>query len=372
VLRLPLFIALTLAFGCGDDDDGGAAIDSGMTDSAVSIDAAGPADAAPARTRLMYVSIGQEARLAVVELGADGTMTAQPTLDDTLPGNGRAMAYARNTRRLYMGVGSGSLATLSLDTAGAPTLLGTSTLPATPVYVATTADESIVITAYFGGNEVLTHDASGAPPHAELDSIDTDEEPHAAFVGPGGLVYVPHRTGGTTHWYSVDTQGTLSLQSQLASDPGVGPRHIAFSADGSFAYVINEFADTVSAHTVASDGTLARFQTLPTIPGAFDGSTNTCADVHVTPDGRFLYGSNRGHDSIAMFSIGVDGSLTALGNAFTEARPREFDVSPDGRFVVVAGQDSGFLQSFRVETNGMLTMVDRLQVGNDLRWVIID
>jgi 6-phosphogluconolactonase len=183
---------------------------------------------------------------------------------------------------------------------------------------------------------------------------------------------VPHRTGDTTHWYDIDAQGSLSLDAQLSATPGVGPRHLAFSPDGAYAYLVNEFADSVSAHTVASNGALSRFQTLPTIPGAFDGSMNTAADVHVTPDGLTLYSSNRGHDSIAMFSIGSDGSLTALGNAFTEARPREFDVSPDGRFIVVAGQDSGFLQSFRIEPDGMLTMVDRLQVGDDLRWVIID
>ncbi|NIS33577.1 MAG: beta-propeller fold lactonase family protein, partial [Actinobacteria bacterium] len=82
-------------------------------------------------------------------------------------------------------------------------------------------------------------------------------------------------------------------------------------------------------------------QTITTLPAGFDGDTNTCADVHVTPDARFVYGSNRGHDSIAMFAIGTDGMLTALGTVDTEARPREFDVSPDGRFVVVAGQDSG-------------------------------
>ena len=94
--------------------------------------------------------------------------------------------------------------------------------------------------------------------------------------------------------------------------------------------------------------------------------------MHVTPDGRFVYGSNRGHDSLAMFAIGADGSLSELGTVPTEARPRKFDVSPDGRFVVAAGQGSGQLQSYRVEDDGTLTMVDRLAVGDDLLWVAID
>ena len=94
--------------------------------------------------------------------------------------------------------------------------------------------------------------------------------------------------------------------------------------------------------------------------------------MHVTPDGKYLYGSNRGHDSLAMFSIGATGLLTSLGTIPTETTPREFDVSPDGRFVVVAGQGNGFLQSYRVQNDGTLVSVDRQEAGNDPRWVIID
>lgn len=110
--------------------------------------------------------------------------------------------------------------------------------------------------------------------------------------------------------------------------------------------------------------------TLPadTHPGSED---NICADLHVTPDGRFLYGSNRGHDSLAMFAIGADGSLEWLGAVPAPAFPREFDISPDGSWVVAAGQHTGQLESYRVHQDGSLDSVGRLRVGDDPRWVII-
>lgn len=332
-------------------------------------------DASPGPVvRLMYISTGNGQRLAVARLEADGTITRLADRDVTVGGNTGAMVYARSARRLYLGVG-GSVATFSLDSGGTPAAAGTTDGTGRPVYLALARDESLLISAYFGDDRLKVHDVSGAAPHGELDTLDVADEPHAALVGPGGRVYVPHRTGNTTQWFSVDGAGDLALDDQLAAPGGAGPRHIAFTPDGRFAYVINEFADSVTAHSVAADGSLSALETVTTLPVGVDGATNTCADVHVTPDGRTLYGSNRGHDSIAMFSIGADGRLSPLGHARTEPRPREFEVSPDGRFVVVAGQDSGFVQSYSVAADGRLTAVagaGRVEIGGDLRWVIID
>jgi 6-phosphogluconolactonase len=282
------------------------------------------------------------------------------------------MAYARTARRLYVGLGNG-IGTVALDGAGVPSFVGRTDGTGNPVYLAVAHGDEVLVSAYFGDDRVKTHDVSGAPPHDELDSIPTNDEPHAALIGPtGARVYVPHRNGNVTSWYDVAADGTLGMGDTLGAEAGVGPRHISFTPSGAYAYVINEYADSVSSHRVLADGALERFQTITTLPMGVAGDSNTCADVHVTPDGRFLYGSNRGHDSLAMFSIGGDGTLTSLGTISTEARPREFDVSPDGRFVVAAGQDSGALQSYRVEDDGTLTSVDRLDVGPNPLWVIID
>jgi 6-phosphogluconolactonase len=326
----------------------------------------------PARERLMYVSVGGENRIAVVRLGADGMMSAEGALDLDLPGSPGPMAFARTARRIYVGIG-GSIGTISLAGDGRPSLDGRTMMTGNPVYLALARGEDVLVSGYFGDDVIKTHDVTGAPPHAELDEQDTPNEPHCTFVAPGGTrVYVPHRNANTTTWWDVGPDGSLTRLDELDADGNVGPRHIHLTPDGAFAYLVNEFADSVSSHRVMGDGSLERFQTLSTLPEGADGGSNTGADIHVTPDGRFVYASNRGHDSLAMYSIGAGGMLTFLGTVDTEDTPREFDVSPDGRFVVAAGQGSGQLQSYRVEDDGMLTMVDRLDVGPNLLWVVMD
>lgn len=377
---------LVLGLACGDDSsdpdagsDGGAdasdagadASDAGDDDAAADDAGTDAFDAGPMpRARSMYVAVQGDDRLAVVELGADGSMTAMSDLDVDLGAGPGTIAYGRSTRRLFVGAGN-QVITLALDDDGVPSIEGRTSDTGNPVYLALTADETRLVSAYFGADELKLHDVSGAPPHAELDVVSTNDEPHAALIGPGDQIYVPHRTGGVTQWYAIEDDA-LELVGALDASDGVGPRHIIFSPDQMLAWLINEFDDSVTSLAVDASGALTANDTVSSLPDGVDGSSNTCADVHVTPDGAYVYGSNRGHDSIAMFSVGAAGALTLMGTAETEARPREFDVSPDGRFVVVAGQDSGFLQSYAVEDDGRLTSVERLEVGPGLRWVIID
>jgi len=372
---------------CGDDDatptDAGARRDAATEDAGraetndagtdggeMSEDDAGSDAGTAARARTMWITVGGEARLAVATLEADGTMTARFDDDLTLPGDPGPMTYARAARRLHVGVRPSDVATVALDADGVPSLLGTSPVGDFPVYVATARDEAVLVAAYFGA-DALRSFTTTEPPFDRVSDLGVDDEPHAATVH-AGRVYVPHRNGQRTQWFDVAEDGALSLGGELPGPEGAGPRHIAFTPDGAHAYVVNEYTDSVSAHTVGSDGALERFQTLSTLPEGTDGSDNTCADIHVTPDGRFVYASNRGHDSLAMFAVGDGGTLSFLGTVPTEARPREFDLSPDGRFVVAAGQDSGALQSYRVEDDGTLTSIDRLEVGANLLWVVID
>jgi 6-phosphogluconolactonase len=366
-----LALSLALVLSCGG---GTAAIDASIADDdgALASDA-GNADAGPAVTRLMYLSTGSGNALKVLQLEPDGSMNALPAQTVDLGTRTGAMAYARSTRRLFLGTGQ-DIATFSLDSEGAPSLVGRTLDTGNPVYLEVAKNESLLVSAYFGLDRLKTHGISAGPPppHTERHSLPSAEEPHLAIEGPEGLIYVPHRSGNTTQWYSLSSQGIFTIEGELAAETGAGPRHMIFSANDDFAYVVNEFDDSVSTHTVASDGSLTRVETLSTIPTAFDGNNNTCADVHLSPDGRFLYASNRGHDSIASFSVAGNGLLTFLGTTPTETTPREFDISPDGRFLVVAGQGNGFLQSFRIGSDGGLTSIDRIDVGDDPRWVIID
>ena len=139
--------------------------------------------------------------------------------------------------------------------------------------------------------------------------------------------------------------------------PGAGPRHFAFHPMGTYAYVINELDSTVTAFGYEqASGELTEIQTVSTLPADFDGVT-TCADVHVAQSGRFLYGSNRGHDSIAIFAIDEGtGRLTPMGHEPTRGKiPRNFAIDPSGELMLVANQDSDTIVAFRIDrTTGEL------------------
>jgi 6-phosphogluconolactonase len=128
----------------------------------------------------------------------------------------------------------------------------------------------------------------------------------------------------------------------LAMPPGSGPRHLAFAPGGRFAYVICELDSTLAALAYDADqGQMTLLETHPMLPPDFTGESH-CADIAVHPTGRFVYGSNRGHDTITMFRADpATGRLTSLGHRSTEGRtPRNFTITPDGRFLLVANQDS--------------------------------
>jgi 6-phosphogluconolactonase len=131
--------------------------------------------------------------------------------------------------------------------------------------------------------------------------------------------------------------------------PGAGPRHLTFHPDGRYAYVINELHATITAFAHDRvDGNLDEVQTIATLPAGFAGA-NTGADIHVSPDGRFVYCSNRGHDSIAAFEINPgNGKLTLLAHESTGGKtPRNFAIDPTGAFLLAANQNSNNIVTFR-------------------------
>jgi 6-phosphogluconolactonase len=133
--------------------------------------------------------------------------------------------------------------------------------------------------------------------------------------------------------------------------PGAGPRHFAFHPTGRFAYVINEILCTVTAFAFDGErGTLKEIQTITTLPHEVKEGYST-AEVQVHPSGKFLYGSNRGHDSLAIFSIDpATGKLTAVGHQATGGKtPRNFGIDPTGQFLLAENQNSDTIVVFRID-----------------------
>lgn len=153
--------------------------------------------------------------------------------------------------------------------------------------------------------------------------------------------------------YKFDTdKGKLSPNDEpwAKVKPGAGPRHFTFHPNGKYAYVINELNSTITAFLYdETKGTLKEVHTVPTLPGDFSGR-NSCADIHVSPSGKFIYGSNRGHDSIVIFAINEQtGRLTYVGHEPTRGKtPRNFAIDPTGTFLFAENQRSNNIVTFRI------------------------
>jgi 6-phosphogluconolactonase len=144
------------------------------------------------------------------------------------------------------------------------------------------------------------------------------------------------------------------------TSPGSGPRHFAFHPNGRFVYVINEIKCTVSTFTYdPARGALRLKDTISTLPKTYKITTNdSTAEIRVLPSGKFVYGSNRGHDSIAVFAVDAEeGTLSPVEIVSTQGKtPRGFNIDPTGSFLIAANQDSDTLVVFRIDANtGRLT-----------------
>jgi 6-phosphogluconolactonase len=179
--------------------------------------------------------------------------------------------------------------------------------------------------------------------------------PHAVIFDPSRrFVIVPDKGFDCTFIFRFEN-GRLALSQAMPSRPGAAPRHCIFHPRLSVLYVNNELDSTVTAYRW-NDGQVDEIDTVGTLP---DGETgkNTSAEIGVAPDGRFLYVSNRGHDSVAVFAVSGSGRLTLLGCEPTGGkRPRFFALDPAGAFLYAANQESDSIVTFSVDTvSGMLT-----------------
>ena len=151
-------------------------------------------------------------------------------------------------------------------------------------------------------------------------------------------------------------RGSLDRHGAANVKGGQGPRHFTFDANFKFGYGLNEMGSSVSVFNWdETSGSLTEIQNIRTLPERFSG-TNNCAEVQVHPSGRYLYASNRGHDSLAMFSINK-GKLSAIGHVSTGGKtPRNFRMDPSGKWLLAANQDSGNITVFRVDkASGQVT-----------------
>lgn len=292
----------------------------------------------------------------------------------------RRYLYAVNEVEDFAGRKSGAVSAFAVDqrTGDLRLLNQQASLGANPCYVDVDASGRFVLVAnYTGGNVTvfpIERDGSlGAATDMKQyqgSSINRDRQEashaHCIVLDPTNqFAYSCDLGADKIMIFRFDARsGKLlaGLPPWMQVKPGSGPRHLAFHSGGKFVFVLNELHSTVTAFERNPEkGSLQELQTLTTLPKDFT-SANTGADIHVSPNGRFLYCSNRGHDSIAVFKIDPhSGALTALGHESTRgSTPRNFAIDPSGAFLLVANQKSDSIVVFRVDqTTGRLTATEQ-------------
>jgi 6-phosphogluconolactonase len=288
----------------------------------------------------------------------------------------RRFLYAVSEVGEFNGQKTGAVAAFSINQkTGALALINQQPSRGTgPCYVTTDRGGRNVLVANYGGGSVaaipvrsdgglaepsdgVQHTGTGADPKRQ-------QGPHAHCIvldAAGRYAFAPDLGLDKVVIYKFDAargKFTPGEQPSYQTAPGAGPRHFTFHPDGKHAFVINELNSTISALAYdAARGALKELHTISTLPRGFSGS-NYCADVHVHPNGRFVYGSNRGHDSIGVFAFDAKaGKLSFVEAVPTGGKwPRNFAVDPTGALLLAANQNTDNVVVFRIDAKtGRLT-----------------
>jgi len=281
----------------------------------------------------------------------------------------------------------GVVSAFAIQPDGKLTLLNqVSTVGAGPCHLTVDKTGRMLLAANYGGGSVVSFPIK---PDGSLGE-------HTGFVQHTGRSVTPRQSQPNAHSVNITPDNRFVFVADLGLDqiltykiapatatfsphdpasvkiaPGSGPRHLCFSPNGKFAYLINEMALTVTAFRFdAANGTLSEIQTISTLPSAdrqAPKSSWSTAEIALHPNGQFLYGSNRVHDTITVFAIAGDGKLSLVENVAAEVKvPRNFALDPTGLWLFAEGQKSDGIALFRVDsTTGKITFTGkRLEVGS--------
>lgn len=288
----------------------------------------------------------------------------------------RRFLFAVNEVTGFEGEKSGAVSAFALDQkTGELTFLNQqSSLGGAPCYVSVDkTGRHVLVANYVGGNVAVLPVQENGYLGPASDSVQhkgssvnasrqTEPHAHCIVLDPGNHnAFAADLGTDKLMSYRFDArQGKLTPNQppSISTPPGAGPRHFTFHPTGRYGYLINELNSTLTAYAYDQrSGKLKELNTVSTLPEGFSGE-NFCADVHVSPNGRFVYGSNRGHDSIVVLAVDVlTGRLTPVQHVSTQGKwPRNFTLGPSSNLLLVANQNSDTIVSFWVDTRtGKLT-----------------
>jgi 6-phosphogluconolactonase len=296
--------------------------------------------------------------------------------------SGSPACLALDPTKNYMYVAqrsSKTISTYSVDhQSGLLKFMNTISAVDNPVYIATDKSGRYLISAYYSASKAAIYpiNTKGQLEGTVIQIINTGKNPHAILTDLSNrYLFIPNTGADKILQFQFNAEnGKINPNNpaEVITTTGSGPRHFDFHKTKSIVYFVNEKNSSVTAYNLNdSTGVLSHFQTISTLPVSFTGQ-NKCADIHLTPDDRFLYASNRGHESIAAFKIDTEsGKLTSIGQYATEKTPREFDIDPTGHFLYAAGQNTDKLASYRInQITGELEAIEVIYVGDNPSWVL--
>ena len=301
-----------------------------------------------------------------VRVEGDATSATNPSYLAIDAVRGRLFCVSEVSK--FEGKPAGSVSAFSIDqeTGGLRLVNSRSSGGEGPCYIAMGGGGRFVLVANYGGGSIAVLPVG----------VDGSLGEPSDVIQHAGSSVTARQQGPHPHSLVLDAQGRFAYAADLGLDkvliyrfdgregrltpatpgwtdckPGAGPRHLAFSPDGASFYVVNELDSTVALFVVdRSSGALEHRQTTSTLPGGVTAE-NYPADIHVSPNGRFLYCSNRGHDSIAVFALDKKtGEMKALQHESTQGKwPRGFVIDPTGRYLLVANQRSDSIRAFAID-----------------------
>ncbi|AOW22045.1 hypothetical protein LPB138_07765 [Urechidicola croceus] len=246
-----------------------------------------------------------------------------------------------------------------------------------PCYAELNSDESMFATANYSSGNIAVYNLDGKggiQEHPQTGQhtgksivVPNQEAPHAhcvKFSKDNNFLYAVDLGIDEIVLYPIDSQGKLDAkQTALKLDAGDGPRHIIYHPTKDIAFIINELSSSVVSVKINTEtGAFEKIDKKSTLPEGFKGKS-FCADIHISSDGKFLYASNRGHNTIGIFSVSENGELELIGNESVQGEwPRNFVISPNEKFLLVANKDTNNITVFSIDAEtGLLTFT-----GNEI------
>lgn len=328
----------------------------------------------------VYISNADSKDISVLQLDAAAGDLLQV---QTVPVDGQVMPMAVSPDRKVLHAAIRSqpfrVASFRIDPAsGRLTPIGTAPLPDSMAHIATDRSGRWLFAASYGGHKMsVSPIGADGVVQAATQVLPTGQNAHAVLVDPANRhVLVSNLGSDAVMQLRFDAAGgqlSPAAVPTYGGRPKAGPRHLVFHPDGRTVYLLNELDASVDVLAYdAAQGSLKSIQNLSSLPPGFAGKP-WAADIHVTPDGRFLYTSERTTSTLAGYAIdAATGRLTLLGHTPTEKQPRGFNIDPSGRFLVAVGQVSHAVTLYAIDpASGALEPLRNYSLGKNPNWVEI-